>query len=148
MAKTGTAAFKKLSRSLVIGLAVVVALVSYNIDIPAGRSSASHWKFVLTHPTMLLHIVVATAVLIIALVMLTLAIRARDRTWIILSVIGLAFVLLAFASGESYVMTLRKSALNYMSIGWAGAIVTYGMGWYLGRRKARQEQGAALAAGS
>ena len=51
-------------------------------------------------------------------------------------------MLLAFASGEQYVMTLRKSALNDMSIGWAGAAVTYGTGWYLGRKKARLEQGA------
>jgi hypothetical protein len=140
MGKTGTVAFKKLSRWLVIGLAVVVALVSYNISIPAGRSSASNWKFVATHPTILLHVVVATVVLVLAAIMLILAIRSRDQAWIILSVAGLAFVLLAFASGENYVITLRKSALDYMSIGWLGAIVIYGIGWYLGRRRTRQEQ--------
>ena len=32
-----------------------------------------------------------------------------------------------------------ESALSYMSAGWLGAIVTYGVGWYLGRKKARQE---------
>lgn len=147
MGKTGSAGFKKLSRLLVIALAAAVALVSYNINIPAGRSAGSHWKFVAAHPTILLHVVVATMVLVVAVVMLILAIRGRDRSWIILSVIGLAFVLLAFASGEDYVMTLRKSALNYMSIGWLGAIVTYGIGWYLGRRKARQEQDGLVSSG-
>jgi len=49
-------------------------------------------------------------------------------------------VLVAFASGENYVMTLRKSSLDYMGIGWLGVIVTYGIGWYLGRRRAHQEQ--------
>lgn len=120
----------------------MVALVSYNINIPAGRSS-SHWKFAVTHPTILLHIVAATVSLVLAIVMLILAVRTRDRSWIILSVTGLAFVVLAFVvlafvSGEDYIMTLRKSALSYMSAGWLGAIVTYGVGWYLGRRKTRR----------
>jgi mannose/fructose/N-acetylgalactosamine-specific phosphotransferase system component IID len=140
MAKTDAAGFKRLSRWLVIALAVVVALVSYNVTIPSGRSSASNWRFVATHPTILLHVIVATVILVMAVVLLILAIRKRNQSWIVLSVIGLAFVLLAFASGEDYVMTLRKSSLDYMSIGWLGAIVTYGIGWYLGRKKSHQEQ--------
>jgi multisubunit Na+/H+ antiporter MnhB subunit len=143
MGRTGTDGFKKLSRWLVIALAVVVALVSYNINIPAGRSS-SHWKFVVSHPTILLHIVVATATLVLAIIMLVQAVRSRERSWIILSAAGLAFVALAFASGEDYVMTLQKSALNYMSIGWLGAIIGYGIGWYLGHRNARQERDAMM----
>jgi hypothetical protein len=142
MGNTAAAGFKKLSRGLVIALAAAVALVSYNIEIPAGKSSAGNWKFAAAHPTILLHIIVATAILVGAAVMLIMAVRNRDRSWIILSVAGLAFVLLAFASGEQYVMTLRKSALNDMSIGWAGAAITYGTGWYLGRKKARLEQDA------
>jgi hypothetical protein len=133
---------KNLSRSLVIGLAVVVALVSYNISIPAGRSSASNWKFVATHPTILLHVIVAATVLVVSAIMLIVAIRRRDRSWIALSAIGLVFILAAFVSGEDYVATLRKSELSYMSIGWFGAIVTYGIGWYVGRKKARQEEEA------
>ncbi len=147
MGKTAAAGFKKLSRWLVIALAVAVALVSYNIEIPAGESSASNWKFAATHPTILLHVIVAAVILVAAVVMLIMAVRNRDWSWIILSLAGLAFVLLAFASGEEYVMTLRKSALNYMSIGWLGAALTYGTGWYLGRKKARLEQDA-LASGT
>jgi hypothetical protein len=131
-----TARFKSLSRLLVIGLAVVVALVSYDITIPAGKSSASNWKFVAVHPTILLHVIVAVAVLAASAVMVIMALRNRNRSWIVLSVVGLAFVVLAFASGEDYVATLRKGALSAMSLGWVGAIVTYGLGWYLGRKNA------------
>ncbi len=62
-----------------------------------------------------------------------------------LSVAGLAFVLAAFASGEDYVMSLDKSALNYMSIGWAGAVIAYGTGWYLGHRRERRERSSPAA---
>jgi len=128
---------KKMSRALVVGLVVVVALAAFNITIPAGKSAASNWKFVLTHPIILLHVITATAVLITAVVALAASIRGRDRSWMALSAAGLAFVLIAFVAGDQYVMSLHKSALNYMSFGWAGAVIMYGTGWYLGRKKER-----------
>jgi hypothetical protein len=129
---------KKLSRTQVVALVVVVALAAFNITIPAGKSAASNWKFVLTHPTILLHVIAATAVLVVAVVALIAALRSRDRSWVAMSAAGLAFVLLAFAAGEDYVMSLRNSALSLMSVGWAGAVIMYGIGWHLGRKKERR----------
>jgi membrane protein DedA with SNARE-associated domain len=131
---------KKLSRGLVIGLAVVIALVSYNVTIPAGKSSGSNWRFVATHPTILLHIIAASAVLVMSVIMLIRSLRRRQPPWILLSVAGMAFVILAYAAGEDYVTTLRKSALSLMSAGWFGAIVSYGVGWYLGRKQERASE--------
>lgn len=128
---------KTLSRALVVGLVAVVALAAFNITIPAGKPTASNWKFVLTHPTILLHVITATAVLITAVIALVASIRGRDRSWIALSAAGLAFVLMAFVAGGQYVTSLQNSALNYMSVGWAGAVIMYGTGWYLGRKKER-----------
>lgn len=136
----GAATFKKMSRALVIALVMAVALVSYDIKIPEGGSLASNWKFVATHPTILLHVIVAAAILVTAIIVLIISIRSRNRSWIILSAIGLAFVLLAFASGDDYVSTLRRSADDYMGVGWFGAIITYATGWYLARKIARREQ--------
>jgi peptidoglycan/LPS O-acetylase OafA/YrhL len=142
--KMEAAGMKRLSRGLVIALVVVVALVSYNITFPVGKSAASDWKFVLTHPTLLLHVIVATGILVMAVIALIRSVRSRDRAWMALSVAGLAFVLAAFVSGEIYVMSSHNSALNYMSIGWAGAVITYGTGWYLGHRRERREEAAPL----
>jgi hypothetical protein len=129
---------KKSSRALVVALVVVVALASFNVTIPAGRSAASNWRFVLTHPPILLHVIVATAVLVVAAVALIMSLRGRDRTWIAVSAAGLVFVLLAFVAGQEYVMSLQKGALNYMSLGWVGAVIMYGTGWYLGRKRERR----------
>lgn len=136
--ESGASRVKKLSRALVAGLVVVVALAAANITIPAGRSAASNWKFVATHPTILLHVIAGTGVLVVAVVALVASLRSRDRPWIALSAAGLACVLVAFVAGDEYVMSLQKSALNYMSAGWAGAVVAYGTGWYLGRRNERR----------
>jgi hypothetical protein len=135
---TGASSLKRLSRAQVVGLVVVVVVASFNITIPARKSAASNWRFVLTHPTILLHVVAATAVLVVAVVALIASLRSRDRSWVTLSAAGLAFVLMAFVAGDEYVMSLQKIALNYMSVGWAGAVVIYGIGWYLGRKKERR----------
>jgi peptidoglycan/LPS O-acetylase OafA/YrhL len=135
---------KRRSRNLVIALVVVVALAGYNITFPAGKSATSNWTFVLTHPTLLIHVIVGTGILIMAVIALISSVRGRDRPWVALSVAGLAFVLAAFVSGEDYVMSLHKSALNYMSIGWAGAVIAYGTGWYLGHRRESRDAAAPL----
>jgi hypothetical protein len=136
--EAGAGKVKKLSRALVAALLVVVALAGFNVTIPAGRPVASNWRFVLTHPSLLLHVLVATLTLIMAAVALIMSIRSRDRPWIATSTAGLGFVLLAFLTGDEYVMSLHKSALDYMSLGWAGAVIVYGTGWYLGRKRERQ----------
>ena len=140
----GAFLMKRRSRSLVIALVVVVALAGYNITFPAGKSATSNWTFVLTHPTLQLHVIVGTGILVMAVIALIRSVRSRDRPWMALSVAGLAFVLAAFVSGEHYGMSLHKSALNFMSVSWAGAVIAYGTGWYLGHRRERREEAAPL----
>jgi len=121
-----------------VGLAVVVALAGFNVTIPGGRSAASNWRFVLTHPTILLHVIVATGILVMAVIAVIMSLRSREQLWVAVSAAGLGFVVLAFAAGEEYVMSLHKEALDYMSLGWAGAVIMYGTGWYLGRKRERR----------
>ena len=66
---------KRLSRVLVIALVVAVALVGYNIAFPAGKSATSNWTFVLTHPTLLLHGIVVTGILVMAVIALIRSVR-------------------------------------------------------------------------
>lgn|GEM_PF-3855215 len=75
---------KKLSRALVIALVVVVGLAGFNVTIPAGKLAASNWTFALTHPTILLHVIVATGVLVVAAIAAIMSLRSRDRSWIVL----------------------------------------------------------------
>ena len=131
-----TKTFKMLARGLFIGLVIVVGLVSYDITIPKGRSSSKNWNFVLTHPTILLHIIFGSLVLLGAIALLVRSVRSRVRPWIAISAIGLAFVIFAFATGEQYVSTLSNADLSDMGIGWFGAIATYGVGWYLNHKSA------------
>jgi hypothetical protein len=128
--------FKRISKRLVIELAIVVALVSYKIHFPKGIPLITAWQFVLTHVPVFLHVVVGTIILAEAILLLIRSIRSHNRTWIIWAFVGFAFILLAYASGEYYVATQHDSAVNSMGYGWFGAIVTYGLGWYWSHKKA------------
>jgi hypothetical protein len=124
-----------MSRGLVIGLVIVIALAADDVTIPKNRSTGRNWNFALTHPTILLHIIFGTLVVLTAVVLLIRSIHSGDRSSIVVSLIGLGFVLLAWAMGEHYVATLKNSALSDMGIGWFGAIATYATGWYLNRTR-------------
>lgn len=128
---------------MVIGLVIVVALAGFNISMPKGRPAASNWRFAFTHPTIALHIVCAAALVVGAAMLLVRSARTRNWSWAALSALGLLLLLLAFAAGVTYVSTLHAGALNVMSAGWAGAIITYGVAWYMSRERAS----SSLAAG-
>ncbi len=128
---------KRVSRRMVIELAAVIALVSFNVNFPKHDSAAQAWKFVFKHPSIPLHIIVGTIVVIEAIILLVRAIRGHDGFWITVSALGLSLVLVAFASGESYVSTQKGSALSLMGDAAAGALISYGVGWYWGRRRTR-----------
>jgi CDP-diglyceride synthetase len=129
--------FKSRSRRIVIELIVIVALVSANLHFPKDESSSKAWNFVAHHPLLLLHAIVGTVVICEAITFLVRVSRQRNRAWIILASVGLAFVLIAYVTGENYVSTQRSSSLNDMSLAWFGAIVTYGVGWYWGHKSAK-----------
>jgi uncharacterized membrane protein (UPF0136 family) len=125
---------KSIARRLVIELTAVVLLVAVDSHFPKAKSYAQSWWFVLTHPPLLLHVIVGTIVLAEASILLLRSLRSPNRSWIILASTGLAFVLLAFVSGERYVATQRPAAIVFMDLGWLGALVTYSLGWSLGRK--------------
>jgi hypothetical protein len=128
--------FKNAARRLVIELTAAALLVGIvHSHFPEGKPYAQSWGFVLAHPLLLLHVVVGTIILAEGSILLVRCLRRRNRSWVILASTGLAFALLAYVSGERYVATQRSASITFMDLGWLGALVTYGLGWYLGRKE-------------
>lgn len=91
-------------------------------------------SFVAAHSTILLHIIFASITLPGAVVPLIWSGHSHGPLWIVVSAVGLAFVILAFARGEQYVSTMSNTDLSNGGIGWFGAIATHGVGWYLNHK--------------
>jgi uncharacterized membrane protein len=136
--------FKKASRRLVIELAVVVLLIGYHMTFPTAGSSAQNWNFVFTQPLVLLHIAVGTLILVEAVTVLFRSIQIRNLSWMTETSIGALLALLAFIAGEHFVATQSHTALTLMTVGWFGAIVIYGVAWFLNRKKRVERENVAI----
>jgi hypothetical protein len=136
------AGFRAMARLLVVGLVVVVALAAADVHVPKGQSASKNWRFTLDHPTILLHVIVASIVVVLALWLLVRSLVSRNRVRIGLSALGLAFLVLAWVMGAQYVATLSSGSLNGMSLGWLGATATYAASWRVARRDIRVQQAA------
>ena len=64
-----------------------------------------------------------TALVVAALVLLVLAIRSHDRTWILLAAIGLVGLVVALASGDQYVRSHGHEEWASMAMA-CGAVIT------------------------
>jgi CDP-diglyceride synthetase len=135
---------RNVSRRLVIELAAVILLVGFPIDFPRQTSAGRAWSFIVRHPSVLLHVVVGTLILAESIAMLVRSMPGANRRPLVLATIGLAFIVLAYGAGLTFAADRQHdSALTVMSLGWFGAIVAYGIGWWLGHRALAAERRAA-----
>jgi hypothetical protein len=127
-------ATKRASRRLVLEL-VVVALATYHARLPKDQPYSDAWQYVGKHPLLVVHVVVGAIVLVEAAVLALHGIRTRQPFWVILTVLGLAFVLVAFISGDRFLASQGETPLDLMGVAWFGALVVFAVGWYVGRKR-------------
>jgi hypothetical protein len=137
----GTRGLRNVSRRLVIELALVVLLAGFPVDFPRHTSAGKAWSFVFAHPSVLLHVVIGALALTEAVVFVVRATPTRRPRLLIVAGLGLVSTLVAFGSGIGYVGGGQGDlALTLMTVGWVAAMVTYVVGWVLGRRSMRAER--------
>lgn len=117
--------------ALLLQVLLGAANVSW-LDVPGAGDSTSE-----PSPSSLLatHAWLGTAIVIGAIVVLVLAIRSHDRTWIVIAVTGLVGVAVALASGDLFVRSHREleTASMAMACGAVLALAAYTVG--LSRRR-------------
>ena len=119
-----------------MGELLVVAVLTYGFRLPDGRSYSDGWEYVVSHPLLLLHVVAGALALGESAVLAVRGLRRGQRLFSVLAVVGFLAVLGAFVAGDRFVAG-RDSALDLMSAGWAVAMISYSVGWCVGRRRQR-----------
>lgn len=127
--------FKKMARGMFLGVLLISLLAGFNLSITKGESYGANWKFVFTHPSILLHVAIATVILGGSIALLVRSIVSKRFAWIAWSLLGLVFIVTAYICGQIYVKTLSNSTLDGMGNAGGGALVAYGLAWFFNRSK-------------
>jgi hypothetical protein len=93
--------------------------------------SGSGWNA--ASPAFLLtaHLTLGTALLILAVWIAVLAVRERDRGWIVASVVGIVSILVSFTGGSLFMGETSNDGASYlMAVGCAVAIAAYALALY------------------
>lgn len=127
--------FRNSVRRIFIELCIVVVFVSFGANLPTHLSYTEAMNYVLQHSNLALHMIVATIVIVEVIILVIRTFISKKRPWIYYSCIGAAFTLLAYTAGEMFAATQTDAALAMMSVGWVGAMITFGIAWFKNRKK-------------
>ncbi|BCL78912.1 hypothetical protein ccbrp13_13770 [Ktedonobacteria bacterium brp13] len=84
-------------------------------------------------PMLLVHVVLGVMLVLISLVLMVLSIVARQRRWIIASVIAACGIIIAALSGSGFVASGAAASSLVMSIGFLVSLVAYAIGFSITR---------------
>jgi len=111
---------------LLLILFVLGMIANLYIEIPAGGNA---WAWVFGHSAVIaLHAIFGTLLLLIAIFSLIWAFRSHRSTWILGSVFGLLFTVLAAYSGSNFLSAGQSNLSSLlMAFGFLGALVSYAL---------------------
>ncbi|HEX9413397.1 MAG TPA: hypothetical protein VF916_07815 [Ktedonobacterales bacterium] len=121
---------------------LVGMLVNLYVKVPASHPGADApeyfsgvargvaWALVYSEWALKVHAIVGLLVFLAALAILALAIRQRERAWIIAAAFGLLGILAAGFNGASFLNYGHDFSSLLMSIGFLTAVVAYALGMY------------------
>lgn len=97
------------------------------IEIPEGLLGHDAWSWVFSHSAVIaIHAILGILLMIVSLSSLALALLSRRTTWIVGSLLGLLFTLLAAFSGSAFVSEGGTNLSSFlMTLGFLGALVSY-----------------------
>jgi len=108
---------------LIYGLGIYTTLF---IEIPAEEG----WAFLSKSGVLLAHAVLGTLIIFHSMSIVAMSIKAKEHTWLISSIIGLAGVLLSTGTGSSFVSADNDFMSILMAFGFAISVLAYAYGIY------------------
>ncbi len=124
---------KRANRSAMAAIVILVLIyvlgmyVSLYVEIP---EDATAWQFAMKSIILLLHLGLGTLLAIHSTSLIVMAVKAKNSTWTMYSGIGLAGVLLAIATGSSFITQQTELSSFLMALGLGISILAYTLGIY------------------
>jgi hypothetical protein len=85
-------------------------------------------------PIVVIHIIIGTLLLIGSLVVLVLSFFTHEKAAIITAILGVVMTLAAYMGGSTFLANVNNDVPSFiMALGFLGAMIVYGAGYYLTR---------------
>jgi hypothetical protein len=105
------------------------------VKFPDTLVNGNAWEWSMSHNAIVMaHVLLGTLLLLISLSTLGFAIALKNKAAITTAVTGIVMILAAYLSGSIFLGNIEVDAYSFsMSLGFLGAVVTYGLAYYLTR---------------
>ncbi len=135
---------QKLQRSLrahgilmIILLAVQYILGMINnffVNFPQSDQPEVMWKYAASQASEISHIFLGLLLFISAAILVVRALRAKNRSWIIASIIGLIGIMSAIYGGVTFIPSQNDQLSFVMAVAFIVALLAYSWGVYASRK--------------
>jgi hypothetical protein len=112
---------------LLVGQYVLGMYANLFVTIPDGVDG---WKWMSNSLVIMGHVTLGTLLLVVSVAILALGVRARDRGWVIVSVLGLLGIAASLFGGSTFMNGQSDTMSFLMACGLGLAMVAYAAGVY------------------
>ncbi len=122
---------------MIILLAVQYILGMINnffVNFPQSTEPETMWRYAASQASEISHIFLGLLLFVSAVILVIRAIRARNRSWIIASVLGVIGILSAIYGGVTFIPSQNDQLSFVMAVAFMVALLAYGWGVYAGRK--------------
>ena len=108
---------------------------TFFVKFPETLINGNAWEWSMSQSAVVMaHVVLGSLMVLIALSTLGFAVAAKSKTAIVTAVIGAAMIFIAYMSGSDFLGNIENDNYSFsMALGFLGAMVTYGLAYYLTR---------------
>jgi hypothetical protein len=131
-------AFRVIVLLTLIALALEFILGVYTslfIEFPDSLQNGNAWAWSMSHdPIVTTHVFLGTLLVVASLLAMGLSIALKNKTAITWTAAGLVMMIVAYLSGSIFLANIQVDAYSFsMALGFLGALITNGVGFYLTR---------------
>ncbi len=122
---------------MIILLAVQYILGMINnffVDFPQSDQPEVMWRYAASQASEISHIFLGLLLFVSAAILVVRAVRAKNRSWIIASITGLAGILSAIVGGVTFIPSQNDQLSFVMAVAFIVALLAYSWGVYASRK--------------
>ena len=109
------------------------------VQFPDSLVNGNAWSWSMSQsPVIMAHVFLGTLLVVGSLLALGFSIASKSKIAIRASVVGLVAILIAYLSGSTFLANVQSDGYSFsMSLGFLGALFSYGAAYYLTRPSAQ-----------